>query len=153
VHNREGWKKLLRRARNRHILHMPMEWMNEWMTMDTPHLMQQICSRRSAASHNWVYCSTRWRWVVKFMPWPLYPMKEPQYSSNRRLGGPHSQSWHFGEGNNLLLLHRGKPKYTEKNLSQCHFICHRSHTTALGLKLRVYGDSPATNCLSHGKTW
>ena len=25
VHNREEWKKLLRRARNRHILHMPME--------------------------------------------------------------------------------------------------------------------------------
>jgi hypothetical protein len=25
VHNREEWKKLLRRARNRRILHMPME--------------------------------------------------------------------------------------------------------------------------------
>jgi len=25
VHNREEWKKLLRRARNRHILHMPIE--------------------------------------------------------------------------------------------------------------------------------
>ena len=29
VHNREEWKKLLRTARNRHILHMPMEW--NWM--------------------------------------------------------------------------------------------------------------------------
>ena len=29
VHNREEWKKLLRTARNRHILHTPMEWMNE----------------------------------------------------------------------------------------------------------------------------
>ena len=28
VHNREEWKKLLRTARNRRILHMPMEWMN-----------------------------------------------------------------------------------------------------------------------------
>ena len=28
VHNREEWKKLLRRERNRHILHMPREWMN-----------------------------------------------------------------------------------------------------------------------------
>jgi hypothetical protein len=27
--NREEWKKLVRTARNRHILHMPMEWMNE----------------------------------------------------------------------------------------------------------------------------
>ena len=25
VHNREGWKKVLRMARNRHILHMPTE--------------------------------------------------------------------------------------------------------------------------------
>ena len=28
VCNREEWKKLLRTARNCHILHMPMEWMN-----------------------------------------------------------------------------------------------------------------------------
>jgi len=27
VHNIEEWKKLLRKARNRHILHTPMEWM------------------------------------------------------------------------------------------------------------------------------
>jgi hypothetical protein len=26
VYNREEWKKLLRMARNLHILHMPMEW-------------------------------------------------------------------------------------------------------------------------------
>jgi hypothetical protein len=30
VYNREEWKKLLRTARNRRILQMPMEWMNEW---------------------------------------------------------------------------------------------------------------------------
>ena len=29
VHNREEWKKLLRTARNRHILHMPKERTNE----------------------------------------------------------------------------------------------------------------------------
>ena len=28
VDKREEWEKLLRTARNRHILHMPMEWMN-----------------------------------------------------------------------------------------------------------------------------
>jgi len=32
VHNREEWKKLLRTARNRRILHMPMEWMNNQQT-------------------------------------------------------------------------------------------------------------------------
>ena len=30
VYNREEWKKLLRTARNRHILHKPMEWI-KWM--------------------------------------------------------------------------------------------------------------------------
>jgi len=30
IHNREEWRKLLRTARNRHILCMPMEWMNEF---------------------------------------------------------------------------------------------------------------------------
>jgi hypothetical protein len=29
VYNREEWKKLLRMARNRRNLNMPMEWMNE----------------------------------------------------------------------------------------------------------------------------
>jgi hypothetical protein len=29
VYDREKWKKLLRMARNRHILHMPMERTNE----------------------------------------------------------------------------------------------------------------------------
>jgi len=29
VYDREEWKKLLRTARNRHILHLPVEWMNE----------------------------------------------------------------------------------------------------------------------------
>jgi hypothetical protein len=29
VYNREGWKKLLRTARNCHILHMPMEGKDE----------------------------------------------------------------------------------------------------------------------------
>jgi hypothetical protein len=37
--------------------------------------------------------STRWKLVVKFMPWPLYlQAKNPKYSLNGRLGGPQSQS-------------------------------------------------------------
>jgi hypothetical protein len=31
VHNGEEWKKLLKTARNRHILHMPMELMNYYI--------------------------------------------------------------------------------------------------------------------------
>jgi hypothetical protein len=30
VYNRQYWKKLLRMARNHRILHMPMEWLNEF---------------------------------------------------------------------------------------------------------------------------
>jgi len=30
VYNREEWKKFLRTVRNRRILHMPMEWMNNY---------------------------------------------------------------------------------------------------------------------------
>jgi hypothetical protein len=33
VHNRQEWKKLLRTARNRRILHMPMGWMNVFTGM------------------------------------------------------------------------------------------------------------------------
>jgi len=33
VWNREEWKKLLRTARNSRILHMPMEWMNEYLML------------------------------------------------------------------------------------------------------------------------
>jgi hypothetical protein len=37
--------------------------------------------------------SIRWRWVVSFTPWPLYPQgKSPWYPLDRRLGGPQSCS-------------------------------------------------------------
>jgi hypothetical protein len=34
VYNRDEWKKLLRTARNRRILHMAMEWMNEYSNVN-----------------------------------------------------------------------------------------------------------------------
>jgi hypothetical protein len=41
---------------------------------------------------------TRWRWVVSFMPRPLYPRgKSPWYPLDRRLGGPQSRSGRDGE--------------------------------------------------------
>jgi hypothetical protein len=53
--------------------------------------------------------STRWRWLVSFMPEPLHPQgKSPWYPLDRRLGGPQSQSGHSGEEKNSQLLLRLK---------------------------------------------
>ena len=41
VHNREERKKLLRTARNCRILHMPMEWMSEWICDLTPNEVEK----------------------------------------------------------------------------------------------------------------
>jgi hypothetical protein len=43
-------------------------------------------------------------------------------------------------------IDRGKPKYSGKNLSQCHFVHYKSHMDYPGLR----GERPATNRLSHG---
>jgi hypothetical protein len=44
---------------------------------------------------------TRWRWVVSFTPWPLYPQgKSPPYPLDRRLSGPQSRSGHGAEVKN-----------------------------------------------------
>jgi hypothetical protein len=43
-------------------------------------------------------------------------------------------------------IDRGKPKYSEKTLSQCHFVHHKSHMERPGL----HCERPAANRLSHG---
>jgi hypothetical protein len=49
--------------------------------------------------------STRWRWVVKFMPHPLYPLgKTIWYPLDGRLGKPHSQSGCHREEKDLFTL-------------------------------------------------
>jgi hypothetical protein len=42
---------------------------------------------------------------------------------------------------------RGKPKYSGRNLSQCHFVHHKSYP---GSNPGLRGERPATNRLSHG---
>jgi hypothetical protein len=44
---------------------------------------------------------TRWRCMVSFLPWSLYPWgKSPQYPLDRGLGGPQSQCGHSGKEKN-----------------------------------------------------
>jgi hypothetical protein len=47
---------------------------------------------------------TRWRWVVSFTPWPLYPQwKSPWYPVDRRLDGPQNRPGRGGEDKNYQL--------------------------------------------------
>jgi hypothetical protein len=45
---------------------------------------------------------------------------------------------------------RIKLKDSEKNLSQCHSVHHKSHWTDLGANAGCHGDKPATIHLSFG---
>jgi hypothetical protein len=45
---------------------------------------------------------------------------------------------------------RGKPKNSAKNLTQCHFVHHKSNGTDLVERPRFRGENPATNRLSYG---
>jgi hypothetical protein len=45
-------------------------------------------------------------------------------------------------------IDRGKPKYSEKNLSQCHFVHDKSRVDP-GSNQGLRDERPATNRLSH----
>jgi hypothetical protein len=66
------------------------------------HTMRAYKGRRNIAPLT-LKLSTRWNWVVNFMPQLLYHQgKHPQYPLNRILGGSQSQSGHFGGQKNLM---------------------------------------------------
>jgi hypothetical protein len=48
------------------------------------------------------------------------------------------------------MMLTGKPKNSEKNLSQCHFVHHKYHRTDSGANPGYRGERPVTNRLSHG---
>ena len=47
----------------------------------------------------------------------------------------------------------GKPKYSEDNLPQRHFVYNKSHTDWSGIKPGPLRWQPVTNHLSHGTVW
>jgi hypothetical protein len=47
-----------------------------------------------------------------------------------------------------IVTDKGKLKYSEKNLSQCHLSTKSPARTSLELKLGLLGEKPVTNCLS-----
>jgi hypothetical protein len=47
-------------------------------------------------------------------------------------------------------IDRGKPKNSEKNLSQCHFVHHKSHIDSPCAIPGLQKERPAANRLSHG---
>jgi hypothetical protein len=49
-----------------------------------------------------------------------------------------------------MYIDRGKPKNSEKNLSQCHFVHHKSLMEDPGANPGLFNERPATNRLSHG---
>jgi hypothetical protein len=48
------------------------------------------------------------------------------------------------------MILTGNPKNSEKNLSQYHFVHHRSHWIDLGANPGCRGEKSVTNRLSHG---
>jgi hypothetical protein len=55
-------------------------------------------------SSNFHHLVTRWRWVVSFIPLPLYPSRKspfPRHPLHMRLGGPRSRSGRCGEEKNI----------------------------------------------------
>jgi hypothetical protein len=47
-------------------------------------------------------------------------------------------------------IDREKPKYSRENLSQCHFVRHKSHMDWPGIERGLRDERPVTNRLSHG---
>jgi hypothetical protein len=62
----------------------------------------------------------RWRWVVSFTPWPLYPQgKSPWYPLDRRLGGTQSRSGRGGEEKNSQPLPGLEPPIIQPVAQRC----------------------------------
>jgi hypothetical protein len=67
---------------------------------------------------------SRRKWLVSVTPWPLYL----RYPLNRRLGGPQSRFWRFGDEITLLLLPGLQPRIVQPVAWSLHRLSHRGST-------------------------
>jgi hypothetical protein len=87
---------------------------------------------------------TRWRSVVSFTPWPLYPRaKSPRYPPDMQLGGPHGQPGRCGKQKNLLPVprlegvHSVARRYTDFTVPENKYINALSLTFRLSWRLMI----------------
>jgi hypothetical protein len=101
------------------------------------------------------HLSTRWRWVVSFTPWPLYPQgRSPRYPLDRRLVGPQSWSGGGGEEKNSQLLPGLEPPVVQPVAQLCitelsRFLI-QSHT---GYNSEAVPLEPASSVWSYYYFW
>jgi hypothetical protein len=75
------------------------------------------------------YCATLWwRWRKRWSAFLFFQVMEHRWNKTDR----------------------EKPKYSGKNLSQCHFVHHKFHMDWPGMNPGLRRERPATNRLSHG---
>jgi hypothetical protein len=111
----------------------------------------------------WRYkLQTRWDWVVRFMPQPLY--RSPKRTAvnpfhlfiylsiflaldktdclGRKSARCTSETWEHWESN---TERRRESKHSEKNMPQCHFVQHSRTWTLPGFNAVVYGKNLGNN--------
>ena len=73
VHDREEWKKFLRTARNRQILHVRMGWMNVSGEVFISNCYFKYNTRYHEASLSWMWPHVLWLVCTDVSEWPAPP--------------------------------------------------------------------------------
>jgi hypothetical protein len=94
-----------------------------------------------------------WKWMVSFMPRPLYPRwKSPRYPLDRRLGGSWSQPGRCGGENNMLSLPGIEPRPSSPSLYRVCYPGSPSHRSTK-LNRSRWSSSCAEYAEGHGQSF